>query len=207
MARPVLVLATRNREKVKELTRLLGPGVRVVTAESLPCAPRVLETGRSLEENAAKKALALARYSGMPALGDDTGLEVDALNGAPGVRSARFAKGVGRRKDQRAAYEANNRKLLRLLDGTPRSQRGATFRCVMALAFPDGRVLQCGGRLRGRIADSPRGKTGFGFDPLFIVPRVGKTFAELGFKAKNRVSHRARALRAIRPLLMRALFR
>ncbi|SHE88028.1 XTP/dITP diphosphohydrolase [Desulfofundulus australicus DSM 11792] len=190
-----LVLATRNPGKVRELSQLLSPlGYEVLSLEHFPGVPEVVEDGATFRDNAVKKATAVARHTGQLALADDSGLEVDYLGGAPGVRSARFA---GEGHDDRA----NNEKLLRLLAGVPPEKRTARFRCVVAVATPEGKVLTTEGTCEGIIAEEPRGEGGFGYDPLFYVPSCGKTFAELEPEVKNRISHRGRALALMREIL------
>ena len=190
-------MATRNRHKFRELTALLRvPGVRWRSLTALPGAPAVRETGRSFEANAVKKARAVARATGRLAVADDSGLEVEALRWGPGVRSARFAGSHG---DDRA----NNRKLLRRLAGLlPRSRR-ARYRCVLALASPARVLAVARGAWAGRIADGPRGRGGFGYDPVFVVPGLGKTVGELAPAVKRRLSHRSRAARRLLPALRR----
>lgn len=158
--------------------------------------PPVKEDGRTFADNAVKKARAVAAATGCLALADDSGLEVEALHGEPGVRSARFA---GRHGDD----AANNARLLRRLAGLPAQRRGARFRCVLALADPVRVVGISEGRLTGRIAHEPRGRRGFGYDPVFVVPKFGKTVAELPRGVKNRISHRARAAARMRGALVR----
>ena len=185
-----LLIATRNRHKLDEIRAILGgPGIEWKSALDFPHLPDVIEDGDTFEANAAKKARALAAATGCWALADDSGLEVDALGGAPGVRSARFA---GEPTD----HTANNEKLLRDLAG--HTDRTARFRCVLALAAPDGSVRFAEGRCEGRIAESLRGAEGFGYDPLFVPDGFEQTFAELGAEIKNTISHRARALAAAR---------
>ncbi|MEW6727186.1 XTP/dITP diphosphatase [Desulforudis sp. 1088] len=194
-----LVLATRNAGKVRELAALLGPlGVEVVSLADYPEIGEIPEEGDTFQENAIFKAREVARLTGETALADDSGLEVDALNGAPGVYSARFA---GEPKSD----AANNAKLLRLLTGLPPEKRTARFRCVMALAVPDGRVYTAEETSEGIILDAPRGDNGFGYDPLFYVEEFGKTFAELDLTTKNRISHRGRALRKVKDLVLEVL--
>ncbi|MDK2889350.1 MAG: XTP/dITP diphosphohydrolase [Thermoanaerobacter sp.] len=190
-----LVLATRNPGKVRELSQLLSPlGYEVLSLEHFPGVPEVVENGATFRDNAVKKATAVARHTGQLALADDSGLEVDYLGGAPGVHSARFA---GEGHDDRA----NNEKLLRLLAGVPPEKRTARFRCVVAVATPEGKVFTTEGTCEGVIAEEPRGEGGFGYDPLFYVPSCGKTFAELDPEVKNRISHRGRALALMREIL------
>jgi len=192
-----IVIATRNPHKFKELKALLGmPGIRWHSLEALPHVTSVPETGRTYEANARQKALAVARAIGGLAMADDSGLEVDALDGAPGVQSARFAGGHG--DDQ-----ANNKKLLRLLGRRPMSQRRARYRCVLALARPAGIIRVVEGSWTGRIAVRPAGSRGFGYDPVFLVARFGKTVGQLSPRLKQRFSHRAMAARRLRPILNR----
>ncbi len=188
-----VVLATKNPHKVEEILAILGdiPGIEWLTFRDVPFSD-VEEVGETLEENAILKATAVARETGLPALAEDTGLEVEALGGAPGVRSARFA-GAG--KD----YRANNEKLLRLLEGV--RNRRARFRTVAVLALPDGRTWKAEGVLEGEIAGAPRGEHGFGYDPLFIPEGETRTLAEMPPEEKNEISHRRRALEAMRPIL------
>lgn len=189
-----LVLATGNAGKVRELRELLGRAgwTAVTAAERGVATPTVLETGRSYLENAVAKAVAYAAAAHMPALGDDSGLEVDALRGAPGVDSALYG-GPGIVDDRE-----RNAKLLRALDGVPRGRRSARFRSVVVFAGPGGATIAREGVLEGRIALEARGDNGFGFDPVFEVPDGDgwRTLAELG-EAKQAISHRARALRAM----------
>ncbi len=192
-----LVLATRNKDKGKELAALLADlGVVIRTLVEFPDAPEVIEDGETCEANAVKKAVAIARYTGLPAVADDTGLEVEALGGRPGVYAARYA-------GEDATYEDNWRKLLRELEGVPREKRRARFVTVAALAEPNGSVRTETGSLEGFIAETPAGTEGFGYDPVFYVPELGKTLAELSSDEKNRISHRARAFAKVREILMR----
>jgi len=188
-----IVLATKNPHKLEEILSILGeiPGVEFLTFRDIPL-PDVEETEGTLEENAILKATSVARETGLPALAEDTGLEVEALGGAPGVRSARFA---GEDKD----YRANNEKLLGLLKGV--TDRRARFRTVAVLALPDGRTWTAEGVLEGRIAETPRGEGGFGYDPLFIPEGETRTLAEMSPEEKNRISHRRKALEAMRSIL------
>lgn len=184
-----IVIATRNRHKTEEIFAMFGGvKVRFFTLADFPSAPEVREDGKTLEENALKKAVSAAGSTGKWALADDTGLEVEFLKGAPGVDSARFA-GPG------CDYAENNKKLINVLSGVPQGKRNAVFRCVMALVSPDGETIMEEGRMRGRIGIAPRGNNGFGYDPLFVVSGKSKTFAELSFEEKNLISHRARAAR------------
>ena len=196
-----IVIATRNRDKFRELARLLAmPGIRWHPLREFPGAPTVEETGRTFDANAIAKAQAVARSTGHAAVADDSGLEVEALGWKPGVRSARFA---GRHGDNRA----NNERLLRVLKGTPRSRRRARYRCSLALADAERVIALTRGTWTGRIALAPRGSGGFGYDPLFLVPRLGKTVGQLPASLKRRLSHRAQAARRLRPILRRLLRR
>ncbi len=184
----VLVIATRNPHKLAEIRALFPfPGLTLRSALDYPDIPEVVEDGATLEANAIKKAVTLAQGTGSPALADDTGLEVEALNGAPGVYSARYA-------GEHADYMANNHKLLKALEGQPNRQ--ARFRCVIALAQPSGQAEYVEGICTGTIALAPRGNNGFGYDPLFVPESETRTFAELSSNEKHACSHRGRALRA-----------
>lgn len=190
-----LVLATRNLDKAKEIRAFLdGLGHRILTLEAFPSVPEVVEDGDSYEANAMKKALTVSKYTGKMSLADDTGLEVDALQGQPGLFSARFA-------GEDATYADNRRKLLSLMKDVPSHQRTARFRCVMALAKPEGKARTVEGVVEGSITLGEKGEGGFGYDPVFYLPEVGKTLAQLTFDEKNKISHRARALEKIREIL------
>lgn len=182
----ILVIATRNPHKLEEI-RALFPFPDLVTRSALdyPDVPEVIEDGETLEANAVKKAVTLALATGTFALADDTGLEVAALGGAPGVHSARYA-------GEACDYGANNRKLLAALQGV--ANREARFRCVIALAWPNGQAQYVEGVCRGTIAVAARGTNGFGYDPLFIPAEGDRTFAEYTASEKNACSHRGRAL-------------
>jgi XTP/dITP diphosphohydrolase len=193
-------MATRNRHKVRELAHLLADlGVEVLSLADRPDVPEVVEDGATFAANAVKKARAVAVATGLPALADDSGLEVDALGGQPGVQSARYAGGDGHDD------AANNRKLLEALAGVAPARRTARFRCAVALADPAGRLGAAveirEGACEGVIIDAPRGEHGFGYDPIFLVPELGRTFAELTLEEKSGRSHRARAMGAMLPLL------
>ena len=199
-----LLFATRNRGKLDELRELLSDlTIEVLTPDDVDDElPEVVEDGETFAANATLKALALSRAAALPALADDSGLEVDALGGAPGVYSARFS-GVdltGKAKD-----EANIDKLLTSLHGVPAEERTARFRSVLAFADCSGslgeRVVLSEGACEGRIIESRRGSGGFGYDPLFFVPELGATFAEIPRAEKNAWSHRARAMRSMKPHL------
>jgi len=190
-----IVLATRNYDKIREIKKMLNDvDARFLSLEDFPGCPEVVEDRESLEGNAKKKALAVCEYTKKLSLAEDTGLEVKALGGIPGIRSARFA-------GPKATYEDNNKKLLKLMEKLPLAERRAKFRCVVALARPGGKVVTCEGICEGIIAFEMKGKSGFGYDPIFLVPSYGKTFAELGGEIKNRISHRAQALAKIKKII------
>lgn len=181
-----IVVATKNAHKAAEVVAVLArvlPDLAVVEGLEWPDIP---ETGSTLEENALIKARAVAGFTGHAAVADDTGLEVDALGGAPGVWSSRYA-------GEEATYEENRRALLAAMDG--QTDRAGRFRTVVALVTPSGEVVTASGTLEGRIAEAERGRGGFGYDPIFEVD--GRTLAEIGEAEKNRISHRARALEAL----------
>ncbi|HRY28566.1 MAG TPA: RdgB/HAM1 family non-canonical purine NTP pyrophosphatase [Elusimicrobiota bacterium] len=189
----LVVIATQNRHKVREIRKILGrPSFAVRGLDDFGLAYKVRETGKTLAANALLKARAAAGRTGRLCLADDTGLEVDALHGAPGVYSARFAGPA-------CSYEDNNRKLLRVLDGEKR--RTARFRCVVAVVLPDGRERLFEGVCAGRILRERRGSQGFGFDPLFQPAGHKKSFAEMSLRQKNRISHRSRAFLKARKFL------
>ncbi len=190
-----LLVATSNQGKLVELRQLLASvDVDVVGLDQLDSPPEVEEDGETFKDNAIKKALTLARFSGQLTLADDSGLCVDMLDGAPGVFSARYA---GEQGDDKA----NNVKLVKALQHIPLNQRKAHFYCCIALAWPDGRCSTVEGQVDGLIVDQQRGTHGFGYDPLFLVPEYGKTMAELPAEIKNRISHRGRALQQLLPLI------
>ncbi len=196
-----LVLATNNRHKVEEIRAILksaGLNLAVLTLADFPPARPVVENRTTIEGNALKKAREVAKRTGLPALADDTGLFIDALRGRPGVYSARFA-GPG------CTFQDNNEKALRLLNKISGSKRSATFRCIAALVRPDGKAAYVEGRIAGRIADSVTGTNGFGYDPIFLVPALKKTFAQMSAATKNRISHRGRAFNKV-PSLWRQLY-
>jgi XTP/dITP diphosphohydrolase len=190
-----LVVATRNRGKFREIVAILSdwPGA-LRSLEDFPDLPEAAEDGATLAENALQKARWVAAQTGLPALADDSGLEVEALQGAPGVHSARFG-GPGLTDAERNAL------LLERLQGVPPEQRRARFRCVVALALPDGRAWSAEGTCEGQIALEPVGTHGFGYDPLFEVAGQRRTMAELPPEVKNTLSHRAQALRLLRQRL------
>jgi len=191
----ILVLATRNRGKVREIEKALGlPGVEFHSLADYPDLPEIEEDGATFSENARKKARFVCQVLGLPVLADDSGLVVDALNGAPGVFSARFA-------GPQATDKQNNEKLLALLQGLPEEKRTARFVCHLVYCDPQGRTLETQGVCEGRITQAPKGEQGFGYDPIFSLPEWGKTMAELPLERKNQISHRGQALKKMRTLL------
>jgi XTP/dITP diphosphohydrolase len=192
-----LVLATHNPHKVVEMrTMLTDLGIQVRSLAEFDGAPEVDEDGTTYGENALKKARSASAFTGKPALADDTGLEVEALNGRPGVHAARFA-------GEHCSFQDNIQKLLGLMNGIPTERRGARFISVLALVTPDGREEVVRGELEGRITEQPTGVAGFGYDPVFFCAGAGKTLAELSAEEKNQISHRGRALDKARELLKR----
>ncbi len=191
-SRVKILLATRNPGKVREIGAILGDlDINVVSLADFPDVPEVVEDGTTFFENAYKKAKEVSEATGMMVLSDDSGLEVDALGGRPGVYSARYS---GKEGDD----AANNAKLLKELEGVPEEKRTARFKCVMVLYHPSGKWISAEGTCEGRIALKPAGSGGFGYDPIFYMEQYGKTMAELPPEEKNRISHRAEALKALK---------
>ena len=192
-----LVLATANRHKVEEIQAILSDvGISILTLEEFKDFPGVKEDGATCQDNAVKKAKATAEYTGHWALADDTGLEVDALQGRPGVYAARYA-------GEHATYEDNCKKLLQELQGVPSGRRTARFITVVALSDPDGHTEVVEGVLEGTITQRFQGAGGFGYDPVFYVPQAEKTLAEMTFAEKNQLSHRAKAVTNAKSLLIK----
>ena len=190
-----LVIATNNKHKMGEISSILkGVPVRIIPLSDLKGIPEVVEDGETLEENAIKKARTIAKKTKHWALADDSGLEVPYLNNEPGVYSARWA-------GPHCSYVDNNIKLLKHLEGVPKAQRSARFRTVIALSDPVGRTVTVEGKIEGLIADKLRGKNGFGYDPLFFIKTLNKTLAELSEGRKNKISHRAMALKKAKKLI------
>ncbi len=191
-----LILATGNPHKVDEIQNIIDlPGLAIQKVTDLVPSFTVIEDSGTFRGNALKKAREAYRLTGLPSLADDSGLEVDGIGGKPGVYSSRFAGPEG---DARK----NNEKLLALMQRVPEKERTARFRCVMALVHIKGEEVT-EGIAEGRILTAPRGLAGFGYDPLFLNPETGRSFAELSQEDKNRISHRGRALRKMRPRIVR----
>jgi len=202
MAALTLVMATRNAGKVRELAELLRDlDVRLLSLDDFPELPEIPEEGATFAENALAKAQTVARLTGLPALADDSGLEVEALGGRPGVFSARYAQ--DRTGGRTPSDKDNWRKLLDELREVSPEKRQARFVCEIALAWPNGRLLTTRGEVSGVIAQEPRGTRGFGYDPVFWVPAYEATVAELDLAVKNRISHRGRALKQLKDILIR----
>lgn len=197
-----LVLATNNQDKVREMKNLLDDlDIEILTSKDFDDFPEIEETGETLEENAVLKAEGIFKATGLPALADDSGIEVDFLGGAPGVYSSRFA-GPG------CTYDDNNRKLLKAMEGVPWEHRTAHFRCVIAICFDEDDIEVVEGRADGYISEKKsEAKGGFGYDPIFFYPPHLRTFAELTLDEKNAISHRGLALKAARTILARRLSR
>jgi XTP/dITP diphosphohydrolase len=196
-----LILATNNEDKIREIRHLLDDlPVTILTRDDFLEFPDVEETGQTLEENALLKAHAVAEFCELPALADDSGLEVDALDGAPGVFSSRYA-------GEDATYADNNRKLLEQLKGVSKEKRTARFRCVIAIDWADGTTETVEGVAEGYIAEDIAGNEGFGYDPVFFYPPKGKRFSEMTLEEKNLVSHRGQALQKARDVIIDRLNR
>jgi XTP/dITP diphosphohydrolase len=196
-----LILATNNQHKIAEISAILaGEDIEISSASDFDDFPHIKETGETLVENALLKARTVWDKYRLPALADDTGLEVDYIHGAPGVYSARFAGPT-------ASFDDNNRRLLRLLEGVPDDLRTARFKTVIAFIDSQGNPHSVEGVLEGRIANQGAGDFGFGYDPIFVVEQTGRTLAQFPPREKNSISHRARALAKIQPIVLRALCR
>jgi XTP/dITP diphosphohydrolase len=194
--KPLLILASRNPGKIRELRSLLSDlPVDLLDLRDFPAAPEVPEEGATYLENARHKALTVARFANQPALGEDSGLEVDALDGAPGIRSARFARAGATDGD-------NIQLLLDCMRDVPAERRTARFRCTIVVARPDGRLLTREGSCEGLITSPPRGDKGFGYDPVFYHPPSRCNLAELSEEAKALISHRAAACALLRQELV-----
>jgi XTP/dITP diphosphohydrolase len=190
-----IIVASRNKGKVREILKVLqGLEFRIDSLSDFKEVPEIEEDGRSFVENALKKARFYSKYFGELTLSDDSGLEVEILKGLPGIYSARYA-------GKKATNRENNEKLLREMEGIPLSKRRARFRCAIAVAAPDGWEAVVEGSCKGRIGFREVGKKGFGYDPLFILPRFGKTMAQLSIEEKNRISHRGKALRRLKKVI------
>ncbi len=192
-----IVFATRNEGKVREITEMLGrTDVELVSLNHFAALPEIVEDGKTYLENALKKARTVSEYTGETVLADDSGLQVDALGGEPGVYSARYA-------GETASDEENNAKLLAKLKDVPEEKRTASFFCALVLYHPDGRYQAFEAQWQGRIIDERRGNNGFGYDPIFLWPQLDKTAAELPPEIKNKVSHRGQAFAKLKSHLVK----
>ncbi len=200
-----ILVATTNPGKVRELRAMLGDEVEWKSLADFPGIGEVKEDGATFAENASKKALGYAKATGLWTLADDSGLVVDALGGAPGVNSAAILRARAQGADRQVVDRRNMEKLLSLLQEVPRDKRTARFVCCLCLASPEKVLIETRGTLEGVIAEEPSGTGGFGYDPVVLVPSLGKTVAELGEDEKNAISHRGNAMRKLEPLLQELL--
>lgn len=181
-----ILIATNNLGKVKEIKDILDrPEIKILTMKDFPHLPKIEEDGKTYQENAFKKARKISEYTGKICLADDSGLEIDYLKGKPGIYSSRWGN----------SDEERINKVLKLLENIPVNKRKAKFVCVAMLVFPDGKIYMVKEECKGSIEFKPKGEHGFGYDPIFLVPKYDKTFAELGNKIKNQISHRGKAMR------------
>jgi len=181
-----ILIATNNFGKVKEIKDILdSPEIKILTMKDFPHLPKIEEDGKTYQENALKKARKISEYTGKICLADDSGLEIDYLKGEPGIYSSRWGNSDKERVN----------KVLKLLENVPKNKRNAKFVCVAVLVFPNGKIYMVKEECKGSITFKPKGEHGFGYDPIFLVPEYEKTFAELGDKIKNRISHRGKAMR------------
>lgn len=181
-----ILIATNNLGKVKEIKDILdSPKIKILTMKDFPPFPKIEEDGKTYQENAFKKARKVSEYTGKICLADDSGLEIDYLEGKPGIYSSRWGN----------SDEERINKVLRLLENVPKNKRNAKFVCVVVLVFTDGKIYMVKEECKGSIIFNPKGEQGFGYDPIFLVPEYDKTFAELGDKIKNQISHRGKAMR------------
>jgi len=181
-----ILIATNNLGKVKEIKDILdSPEIKILTMKDFPHIPKIEEDGKTYQENAFKKASMVSEYTGKICLADDSGLEIDYLKGKPGIYSSRWGN----------SDEERINKVLKLLKDVKKNKRNAKFVCVVVLVFPDGKIYMVKEECKGSITFNPKGEHGFGYDPIFLVPEYNKTFAELGDKIKNQISHRGKAMR------------
>jgi len=200
MERKILV-ATTNAGKVAELRAMLDVDVRWLTLSDFKDVARIKEDGLTFVENACKKAIGYAQATGLWTLSDDSGLVIDALDGGPGIQSARFCCEEVEDEDRSLIDRRNIEKVLKLLKGVPEQERTARFVCCLCLASPDEVLIETEGTLEGLITDQPVGVNGFGYDPVFLVPRLNRTVAQLTAEEKNAISHRGNAIRKLKPML------
>ena len=201
VGRQTILVATTNPGKVRELRAMLDADVEWKDLEDFPGLGEVEEDGATFAENARKKATEYARATGLWTLADDSGLVVDALDGAPGVRSARFCGDIPPGTDRKVIDQRNIARLLEMLAEVPAEERTARFMCFLCLASPERVLIETQGQVEGCIVDEPTGTNGFGYDPVFFVPNLGQTVAQLPDDEKNAISHRGNAIRELKPLL------
>ncbi len=181
-----ILIATNNLGKVKEIKDILDSSkIKILTMKDFPPLPKIEEDGKTYQENAVKKARKISEYTGKICLADDSGLEIDYLKGKPGIYSSRWGD----------SDEERINKVLKLLENVPINKRNAKFVCVVVLVFPNGKIYMVKEECKGSITFNPKGEHGFGYDPIFLIPEYDKTFAELGEKIKNQISHRGKAMR------------
>ena len=181
-----ILIATNNLGKVKEIKDILdSPEIKILNMKDFPPLPKIEEDGKTYQENAFKKARKISEYTGKICLADDSGLEIDYLKGKPGIYSSRWGN----------SDEERIKKVLKLIENVPINKRNAKFVCVVVLVFPNGKIYMVKEECKGSIIFNPKGEHGFGYDPIFLVPEYDKTFAELGDKIKNQISHRGKAMR------------
>jgi len=200
-----ILIATTNPGKMAELSAMLDLGIEWLSLSNFPDLPNVVEDGRTFDQNARKKALGYAKATGYWTIADDSGLVIDALDGAPGVKSARFSGQPAPHEERNLIDHRNCAKVLDLLKDVPAEKRNARFVCSLCLTSPERVLIETQGRFEGVIAQSPAGCNGFGYDPIFFVPSLGKTVAQLAAEEKNAISHRGNAIRKLRPLLAKIL--
>lgn len=201
--KPKILVATTNPGKAAELEAMLDLDLNWFTLTDFPNIPEVKEDGATFKENARKKAIGYAKATGLRTIADDSGLVIDALGGAPGIESARFSG--EKEKDRTLIDHKNIAKALKLLKGVPTEQRTAEFVCSLCLAEPDQILIETQGTLKGLITEQEIGQNGFGYDPIFFIPHLKKTVAQLTPEQKNTISHRGNAIRKLKPLLMQIL--
>ena len=204
MKRKILV-ATTNPGKMAELSAMLDADVEWVSLKSFPGTPEVVEDGETFAENAAKKALGYAQETGLWTIADDSGLVIDALDGAPGIMSARFSGQQPDKQDRGLIDHNNMQKVLDLMEGVPAENRTARFVCSIFMASPEKILLKTEGTFEGSITENELGENGFGYDPIFMIPDRKKTAAQLTPEEKNKISHRGNAIEKLRPLLLTLL--
>ena len=200
-----ILIATTNPGKVAELRAMLEADVEWLSLKKFPNIAEIEEDGRTFTENACKKALGYAKATGLWTIADDSGLVIDALDGGPGIESARFSGEKSNQSDKTLVDHRNIAKVLRLLEGVPEKKRTARFVCSLCVASPDEILIETQGQLDGIITEKEMGENGFGYDPIFFVPNLNKTVAQLTSEEKNAVSHRGNAIKKLKPLLEKLL--